>query len=101
MAKKNDDTDDGIVEGLLNDIANDRNRLSKYFDTLLQQAGSDIICADQVAKVAEALTRQNHLRIDVIKAKIKSHAAGADDRDTETFDDIGKPFAPIEEEGQN
>jgi hypothetical protein len=96
VAKKKEADD--LADELLKNIDEDRERLSKFFDLLLSVDADTHMIAEQVAKLAEALTRQNSLRIEAIKAKLKSRGDDSAMDDEETFDGIGSPFAREEEE---
>ncbi len=95
MAEK---SDDGIVEDILEridgSIRHDRERLSEILDKLISVAADDadrtLAVAEAVAKIADAMTKQNHLRIE--SAKIVAKRSGKKDDGQDAFDDIGRPF---------
>jgi hypothetical protein len=97
VGKKNKDDIDEMAETLLTDITSDRDRLSKFFDSLLRCEDVTIM-AEAVARIADSLTKQNMLRVAAIKAKIKKQQTNEDDDDS-ILDEIGRPFQNEAEEG--
>lgn len=98
MAKTDDDDIEQEADELLEDIQNDRTRLSDFFDRVLQIEDTTIV-AEAVARIADSLTKQNTLRINALKTLIKKRNVTDDDEDG-VFDEIGRPFS-AEEEGSN
>lgn len=94
--KKTDDPIEGLLEELRTDISHDRDRLSGVLDKLIRAAGEDpdriIVVAETVAKIGDSLTKQNHLRVDALKALAKRNLRPDDDDDLDPFSDIGGPF---------
>lgn len=103
MAKSDDDGDEVVelVEELVCDLASDRERLSGFLDRIIAFDDPHMI-AEAVAKLSDALTRQTHLRIGVIKARLKAKPSDKDGkRAAEVFDEIGRPFQEDGEGGSN
>jgi hypothetical protein len=98
VVKKNDDDEKmaRLVRELIDDVGEDRNRLSDFLDTLL---GSEGVDPEHVAKIAAELTRQNQVKVATIKALGKA-LAEPDDDDNEFSEEIGRPF-PEEEVGED
>jgi hypothetical protein len=86
------DTD---VRNLIDDVGDDRARLTEFLDDLIQQykgeQGGAVGIAEYVAKLAEALTRQNQVRVNVLKVAAKVPAEGDED-DTGIAGELGLPF---------
>lgn len=99
MVKRNDDVDD-LTDDLIDNLDEDRLRLTSFFDKLLGMDSDTHMIAEQVAKLSDALTRQSALRMEAIKAKLKARPAGESADNDESFDEIGRPFT-VEEEGGN
>lgn len=77
-------------------VAHDRERLSNYLNKLIEsveQTGDPLTVigsADAIAKIGEALTRQNHLTIESMKVLARRPGTKQDHSDLES--DIGLPF---------
>jgi hypothetical protein len=101
--KKDDNKLAELVEELIADVGNDRNRLSDFLDNLITSGESPLLVAEYVAKIAAELTRQNQVKVATIKALGKSlteddGTAGND----ELAKEIGLPFPEEEtDEGSN
>lgn len=99
MTKKNQDETD-IAQQLIEDLDSDRERLSKFFDKLLIAAeGDPHVLAEPVARIADSLTKQSALRVATLKIKTKAAAETNDNKDADTYQNIGRPFADEEEDG--
>ena len=91
-----------LADELIADESFDRERLSRFFDRLLDAAATveeSVGIAEYVAKISDAMTKQNTTRLNTIKALKKSVAAEDDSDDVEAFDEIGRPFE--EDHGEN
>lgn len=86
--KKSADEVDATADELISDIETDRKKLSSFFDKLLAFEDAPML-AEQVAKIADALTKQNHLRADVLKTRIKNGKGAQQD---DPIADFGQPF---------
>lgn len=89
-------------------VAQDRERLSNYLNKLIAAVEQTedpltvIGSADAVAKIGEALTRQNHLTIESMKVLSRRAGSKPDHSDLEA--DIGRPFEeedPLPKDGSN
>jgi len=92
VAKKNEEFKKikEMTDELSNDEDHDRQRLSDFLDKLIEIGPG---AAEFVAKIAEAMNRQNATRLNTIK-EIKKDLI-SDDEDSENidaFDQIGRPF---------
>ena len=104
MGKKEDLERIGkMADELVSDENADRERLSDFFDKLLlvgMEGDNAVAVAEYVAKIAEAMTRQNSMRLNTIKAlKKEIPSEDQDVEDADTFEEIGRPFE--EERGGN
>lgn len=95
--KKSDDQIETLLEELREDISSDRRRLSGVLDKLIKACEADptlsIAVAETVAKLGDSLTKQNHLRVDAIKALARRNNRPRDeDENADPFDEIGIPF---------
>lgn len=89
------------IETLLNslkaDIEEDRKKLSDVMDDLIKIGKVDpdrmVAVAETVAKIGDSLTKQNHLRVDAIKALARRNLRDEEKQDDDPFDDIGSAFA--------
>ena len=101
MGKKNENDKLGeLVEELISNVDNDRERLSDFLDRILSMEGVD---PEHVAKIAAELTRQNHVKVATIKALGKNITSndGPEDND-DIIEEIGRPFADEDlDEGSN
>jgi len=103
--QKKDDTLSDIVDKLIDDVGDDRDRLISFLDDLLtehkdQPAG----IAEYVAKLVDASTRQHQVKVSMIKALAKNGpTAEEDDADEldEIHKEIGLPFDEGLDEGSN
>lgn len=94
--KKTEDPIEELLEELREDISTDRERLSGVLDKLIKAAGEDpdriVAVAETVAKIGDSLTKQNHLRVDALKALAKRNLRPEQDDDADPFSDIGHAF---------
>lgn len=102
--KKNNDLGDikKQYDELIGDVNTDREKLSEFFDKLLNSS-EPLLAAEFIPKVAAELTRQNSLRANVIK--LNSKDAGVNDSDESSLDDayasIGGAFDANDSEEAN
>ena len=103
--KKDDDTLSDIVDKLIDDVGDDRDRLISFLDDLLtehkdQPAG----IAEYVAKLIDASTKQHQVKVSMLKA-LSKNAPTAADEDADELDEIhkeiGLPFDEGLDEGSN
>jgi hypothetical protein len=105
VGKKNDQNDLGkVVDDLIKDVGEDRDRLVEFLESLISNYGGEqsVGIAEYVAKLADALTRQNQIRVATIKALAK--ATPKDDSEEEMEEihkEIGLPFEDEVDEGTN
>ena len=97
MGKKDEDDVGKLVEELIADVADDRDRLSDFLDRLLSSETAD---PEHVAKIAAELTKQNAVKMATIKALAKNIPV-QDDEDNDFTDEIGRPFPEDIDEGSN
>ena len=97
--KTDDETDqvDKMVRDLSQAIDNDRQKLTKVLDKLVTYADGHegveaIAVAESVAKLADSLTKQNHLKVEALKILAKKRSSSEGERDEDPFDDIGGAF---------
>lgn len=100
MGKKDDDNLAELVEELISDVAEDRDRLVEFLDKMLSAGYPPGEIAEYVAKIAAELTRQNQVKVATIKALGKNLTA-PDDDDDDIHDEIGRPFQEDVDEGSN
>lgn len=103
MGKKNEDDKLGeLVEELIADVGNDRNRLSDFLDKLISEhADQPAGIAEYVAKIAAELTRQNQVKVATIKALGRNIPEDDSDDDRELAKEIGQAFIEEIDEGSN
>lgn len=103
MGKKNEgDRLADLVEELLENVEDDRSRLSDFLDRLIETGESPVLIAEYVAKIAAELTRQNHVKVATVKALGKNIVSnGSDEEDDDIANAIGRPFEDEIEEGSN
>ncbi len=97
MGKKQSEEDKlaDTVDELLEAVGDDRKRLSDFFDLLLSeykdQPGG---IAEHVSKIADSLTKQNQVRVAVLKSITKNSdpQAEEDEENDEIAKAIGRPF---------
>lgn len=102
MGKKDEEKLLGdLVEEVISDVGDDRDRLSDFLDKLISEHGDQPAgIAEYVAKIAAELTRQNQVKVATIKALGKALPSEEDDENY--ADDIGRPFPEEEiDEGSN
>lgn len=105
MGKKQDDLGK-LVDDFIADSADDRTRLSEFFDRLLATDHDAAGIAEYVAKLADALTKQQVLKVHAMKVLQKEMIAAQATDESEDLDDIsneiGDVFAPEKhDEGAN
>jgi hypothetical protein len=101
VGKKDEDKIGELVEELIADVGNDRERLSDFLDRLLSEDHQSAGIAEYVAKIAAELTRQNQVKVATIKALGKSIPQDGPEDDSEITDEIGRPFPEEIDEGSN
>lgn len=91
------------VAKVLADAGDDRDRISKFLDDLINSvSGTEVIgIAEYVSKIADALTRQNQLRVAALKVEQKAGAAVSDDDSDDIAGEIGLPFEQELDESSN
>lgn len=93
-----------VVNDLVKDVGDDRDRLVEFLENLISSYTGEqsVGIAEYVAKLADALTRQNQVRVATIKTLVKNQPA---DDDTSEIDEIhkeiGLPFEDEVDEGAN
>lgn len=95
--KKSDGKDDlsKIVDDLIDDVGEDRQRLVDFLEDLISNYGGEksVGIAEYVAKLADALTRQNQVRVATLKTLEKRRPEDGDDDDLDDIHkQIGQPF---------
>lgn len=105
--KKTEDPIDEIVDDLQTKLNADRDRVSDYLTKLIGDVTTvndpltTIAAADAVAKLANALTQQNNLRVEAMKSLVRRGTKRSTD-DEGVFEEIGRPFDDEgEEKGSN
>ena len=95
--KKKDDSKnlDEIIDHLLDDVGEDRERLTNFLDTLISNHDGEgaVGIAEYVAKLVDALTRQHQVR--AVAAKVLSKSVTDDDGESDIDEinrTIGLPF---------
>lgn len=102
MGKKNDNDKLGeIVDELIADVGDDRNRLTLFIDKLLEEHGDQPAgIAEYIAKLIDAATRQHQVKVSMVKALAKKPSDVAADESSE-MDEIHKQIGlPFEDEDQ-
>lgn len=92
---KKDETElSKTVDKLIKDVGEDRDVLVKFLKDLISEYDGEkaVGIAEYVAKLADALTRQNQVRVATIKAAAKQAPEEIDDDLDEIADGIGMPF---------
>lgn len=103
MGKKDDQQLADLVRDLIQNVGEDRDRLSKFLDELLSEyEGQSAGIAEYVSKIADSLTKQVAVKAGVIKALAKNLDVEADG-DEDYSSDIGPAFHVEEDldEGSN
>ncbi len=105
MGKKKDDDNLGKkVDELIKNVGEDRDRLTNFLDQLISNYNGDqaVGIAEYVAKLADALTRQNQVKVGLIKALVKKPVDGEESEIEDLHKEIGLPFNDDElDEGSN
>lgn len=109
MAKKTKKSDPqnlgAIVDNLINEVGDDRDRIVKFLDSLIEEYDGEkaVGIAEYVAKLADALTRQHQVKTAVVKTL--SRVPSEDNSEGELDDirsEIGLPFkAEAVDDGAN
>lgn len=101
MGKKDELADQ--VDEILDNVGEDRTRLSNFLDKLISEHGEQpAAIAEYVAKIAAELSRQNQVRVNTVKALGKALEQPSDDDDEDIADEIGRPFPEEDfDEGSN
>jgi len=91
------------VEEILDNVGEDRTRLSNFLDKLLEEHGDQPAgIAEYVAKIAAELSRQNQVRVNTVKALGKALSEPSDEDEEDISDEIGRPFPEEDyDEGSN
>lgn len=88
-----------IVDGLIKDVGEDRDRLTSFLDALVSEyADSSAGIAEHVAKLLDAATRQHQVKVALVKSL--SRVPSEDDGDAEVDEisrEIGMPFSEAED----
>lgn len=96
MGKKNDSEDlEKVVSKLIKDVGEDRGLLLDFLKNLIEsyQGEQAVGVAEYVAKLADALTRQNQVRVATIKALAKSQPIDDEQGELDELQkQIGLPF---------
>ena len=102
MGKKDDSELARIVRELTDDVNADRDRLTEFVDGLISDYQGERAAgiAEYVAKLSEALTRQNQVKVAALKALVKA-ASSEDDDDDDFSHEIGPAFESDVDEGSN
>jgi hypothetical protein len=92
-----------LVDDILDNVGEDRERLSNFLDKLLSEHGDQPAgIAEYVAKIAAELSRQNQVRVNTVKALGKALETPSDDDEDGIADEIGRPFPEEDfDEGSN
>ena len=94
--KKSDEEKDlgELVDGLITEVGDDRQRLVKFLDNLISQYDGDqaVGIAEYVAKLVDALTRQHQVKAATIKALAKRAPTEQGPDLDEISREIGLPF---------
>lgn len=107
MGKKDDPKDlDKIVSDLIGNVGDDRQMLVDFTKNLIQTYTGDqaVGIAEYVAKLADALTRQNQVMAGAVKALVKRPPSEGEDDESEMNElhkKIGLPFEDELDEGSN
>lgn len=99
MAKKNKKIDDAVDE-LISDVNIDRELLLDFTKSLISEykGESAVAIAENVAKLFDSMTRQNHVRAAALKSMSKIDTEEKDDLDGISAS-IGMPFQSDETVG--
>jgi hypothetical protein len=101
MQEKKSDPVENLLQDLKTDIESDRKKLTEVLDDLIKYGKTDpdrmVVVAETVAKIGDSLTKQNHLRVDAIKALARRNLREDDKGDDDPFNDIGSAFAITKE----
>jgi hypothetical protein len=92
-----------LVDDILDNVGEDRERLSNFLDRLLSEhSDQPAVIAEYVAKIAAELSRQNQVRVNTVKAFGKVLEVLSDDDEDDITDEIGRPFPEEDfDEGSN
>lgn len=103
MGKKNENDLATVVDELIRDVGDDRDRLVEFLDTLISNHQGERAAgiAELVAKLADALTKQNQVKVATLKAISKVSSEDEDDDEDDYSRDIGPAFLGDRDEGSN
>lgn len=93
-----------IVDGLIKEVGDDRDRLVKFLDGLISEYEGEksVGIAEYVAKLADALTRQQQVKAAVVKSLVRSTPSVGDDDELDVLqNEIGLPFEKDSDSGAN
>ncbi len=94
--KKGDEGLEKIVEDLLKDVGDDRSVLESFLKEMIASYNPDqyVGIAEYVAKLADAMTKQNQVRAAAAKALLKKNEGASDDETDmdEIHKTVGLPF---------
>lgn len=93
-----------IVEDLIADVGDDRQRLTSFMDGLIASyTGEQAVgIAEYVAKLMDAATRQHQVKASLVKALVKRTSTQDDGFDQDDIaQEIGLPFKEDLEDGSN
>lgn len=105
--EKKDDSDRHlaeIVEDLIADVGDDRQRLTGFLDGLISNYPGEqsVGIAEYVAKLIDAATRQHQVKAALVKALVKKAPTADDGFDQDDIaQEIGLPFKEDLEDGSN
>lgn len=104
--EKKDDADRHlaeIVEDLIADVGDDRQRLTSFLDGLIKSFSGDqaVGIAEYVAKLMDAATRQHQVKAALVKTLARRAPADGDSENDEIANEIGLPFKEELEDGSN
>ncbi len=90
MGKKDDGELAAVVKDLLENVGEDRDKLSDFIDKLLAEHGDQPAgIAEYIAKLMDASTRQNAVKVSLIKTLVKNMPS-SDQDDEEMIDEVNK-----------
>lgn len=99
MGKRDELAD--LVNEILDNVGDDRERISDFLDKLINSGESPLLIAEYVAKIAAELTKQNQVKANTVKALSKALSQDPDEMDEDLADEIGRPFLEDFDEGSN
>lgn len=92
-----------IVEDLIADVGDDRQRLTGFLDELISNYRGEqaVGIAEYVAKLMDAATRQHQVKASLVKTLTKRAPADGESENDEIANEIGLPFKEELEDGSN